>query len=99
MRNSLLAVAITVLLLPFTMTALAWSKDTVEVKIKATHAVTHEDRSTSAVISKGLMGATVPTKQVESFNLDTVINSERVLLVCDDPRGASLQPWEPTEAR
>jgi len=77
----------TLILLLFTMTALAWSKDTVDIEVKATHAVTHEDRGTGAIVNKGLMGANTPTKQMESFNLDTVINGEHVLLACDDPKG------------
>ena len=32
------------------------------------------------VIDKGLMGSAVPTRQVESFNLDAVINGEHVLV-------------------
>jgi hypothetical protein len=28
-----------------------------------------------------------PTRQVESYNLDTVINGEHVLLACDDMKG------------
>jgi len=66
---------------------LAWAKDTpVDVEVKATHAVTHEDQSSGAIVRKGLMGDNAPTRQVESFNLDTVINGEHVLLVCDDPK-------------
>jgi hypothetical protein len=71
----------------FVMTSLAWSKDTVDVTVAATHAVTREDQSNRAVLDKGVMGAHAPTRQSESFNLDTVINGEHVLLACDDPKG------------
>lgn len=77
----------TLILLLFATTALAWSKDTVDVEVKATHAVTHEDQGNRAVLDKGIMGAHSTTKQQESFNLNTVINGEHVLLACDDPKG------------
>jgi hypothetical protein len=32
------------------------------------------------------MGAGSPGRQVESFNLDTVINGEHVLLACEDDK-------------
>jgi len=66
---------------------LAWSKDTVQVQVVATHAVTHEDRGARATVDKGILGANVPTKSVESFNLDAIVNGEHVLLACDDPKG------------
>ena len=65
----------------------AWSKDLLTVEVKATHAVTHDDRSSGAIFSKGMMGSTVPTKQIESYNLDAVINGDHVLLACDDSKG------------
>ena len=77
----------TLIVLLFATATLAWSKDTVNVEVKATHAVTHEDQSNRAVLDKGIMGSNAPTRQIESFNLDAVINNERVLLVCDDPKG------------
>ena len=78
----------TLILLLCVTSVLAWAKDTpVDVEVKATHAVTHEDQSSGAIVRKGLMGDNAPTRQVESFNLDTVINGEHVLLVCDDPKG------------
>lgn len=69
------------------LTALAWSKDVVQVQVVATHAVTHDDRGSRAVLDKGIMGAHSTTKQQESFNLDSVINGEHVVLACDDPKG------------
>ena len=65
----------------------AWAKDAIQVQVIATHAVTHEDRSSRAVLDKGIMGAHATTKQQESFNLDAVINGEHVILACDDPKG------------
>ncbi|PWT79034.1 MAG: hypothetical protein C5B59_00550 [Bacteroidetes bacterium] len=69
------------------LTTLAWSKDAMQVQVVAVHAVTHDDQGTRAVLDKGILGAHGTTKQVESFNLDTVINGEHVLLACDDPKG------------
>ena len=57
------------------------------VEVAAVHAVTHDDRSSRAVMDKAVMGANAPTRQVESFNLDALINGEHVLLACDDPKG------------
>jgi hypothetical protein len=67
--------------------SVAWAKDTVDVEVKAIHSVTHEDQGRRSVLDKGIMGTHAPTRQVESFNLDTVIKGERVLLACDDPKG------------
>jgi hypothetical protein len=66
---------------------LTWSKDTTRVQIVAVHSVTHKDQGTRATLDKGILGAHSTTKQVESFNLDAVINGEHVLLACDDPKG------------
>jgi hypothetical protein len=78
----------TLIVLLFAMTSLAWSKDAqIDVEVKATHSVTHEDQSSRAMVDKGVLGAHAPTRQIESFNLDTVINGDHVLLVCDDPKG------------
>ncbi len=66
---------------------LASAKDQLSVEVKATHVVTHDDRSSGAIFSKGMMGATAPTKQVESFNLDAIVNGDHVLLACDDSKG------------
>jgi hypothetical protein len=65
----------------------ALAKDAVTVEVKAAHAVTHEDQSATAMVRKGLEGSHGVTRHLESFNLDTVINGERVLLACDDPKG------------
>jgi hypothetical protein len=68
----------TLILLLIATSVLVWAKDTVDVEVKATHAVTHNDQSVaSALRPRGL-----PTQQVESFNLDTVINGEHVFLTC-----------------
>lgn len=75
------------LLIVLTLTALAWSKDLVQVQVVATHAVTHEARDVRAMMEKGLSGAHGPTRQIESFNLDTIINGEHVLLACTDTKG------------
>jgi hypothetical protein len=77
----------TMIVLLFAAATLVWAKDTLTVEVKATHATTHEDQSNRAVLDKAITGANSPTRQVESFNLDTIINNERVLLVCDDPKG------------
>ena len=82
MTNRLLGI-VTLLLL----TGTAWPKDVAQVQVMAVHAVTHEDRGSRAVLDKGIMGANTPNKQQESFNLDTIINGEHVLLACDDSKG------------
>lgn len=66
---------------------IALGKDVLQVEVKATHSVIHEDQSTRAVLQKGLNGSTAPTKDVEVYNLDAVINGEHVVLACDDPKG------------
>lgn len=53
----------------------------------ATHSVTHEARDNRAVIDRGILGANTPNRQIESFNLDTVIGGEHVLLACIDEKG------------
>mgnify|MGYP001791617581 CR=1 FL=1 len=63
------------------------AKDTVQVQVVAVHPVTHEDRGVRALVDKGLMGASVPTRQMESFNLDAVVGGQHVVLACDDPKG------------
>jgi hypothetical protein len=76
-----------IIVLLFALTSLAVAKDVVQVEVKATHSVTHEARDTRAIMDKGILGAGAPNRQVESFNLDTIINGEHVLLVCDDDKG------------
>lgn len=66
---------------------LSWAKDIKQVQVMATHAVTHEARDTRATIDKGIMGASAPNRQIEAFNLDTVIDGEHVLLACEDDKG------------
>jgi len=66
---------------------LASAKDPLQVEVKATHVVTHDDRSTGAIVAKGMMGSGAPTKQVESYNLDAIVNGDHVVLACDDPKG------------
>ena len=63
-----------------------WSKDVKQVQVMAVHSVTHEARDNRAIIDRGI-GANTPGRQVESFNLDTVINGEHVLLTCVDEKG------------
>ena len=69
------------------LAAAVWAKDTLQVQAVSTHSVTHDDQGQRAVLDKGILGAHSVTRQVESFNLDAVINGEHVLLVCDDPKG------------
>ncbi len=69
------------------LSTLAFAKDAVKVQVAAVHTVTHDDRGGRAVVDKVMMGAHAPTRQIESFNLDTTINGEHVLLACDDPKG------------
>jgi len=64
-----------------------WANNVTQVQVTAVHSVTHDDQSTRTILDKGVLGAHITTKQVESFNLDTVINGEHVLLACDDPKG------------
>ena len=69
------------------LAAISFAKDTVEVQVVATHSVTHEARDARAITERGLMGAHALGRQVESTNLDAVINGEHVLLACDDDKG------------
>lgn len=64
----------------------AFGKD-VKVEVSATHAVTREDRSARAIVDRGFLGANVPNRQSESFNVDAIINGEHVALVCEDTKG------------
>ena len=64
-----------------------WAKDTLQVQVVASHAVTHDDQSARATLDKGILGAHSTTRQVESFNLDAVINGDHVVLACDDSKG------------
>lgn len=69
------------------LTATGWSKDVMNVQVVAVHAVTHDDQGARATLDKGILGAHSTTKQVESFNLDTIVGGEHVRLACDDPKG------------
>ena len=69
------------------LSTLSFAKDVVQVEVKAVHAVTHEDRGNGSVIDKGILGAHVPTKDVEVYNLDAIINGEHTVLVCEDEKG------------
>lgn len=72
------------------MLALAISttaKDVLRVEVASVHTVTHDDQSTRAIIDKGLMGSAIPTRQVESANLNAIINGEHVVLNCEDSKG------------
>ena len=71
----------------FLLVTSLWAKDIIPVRVVATHVVTHEDQSARAIVDKGILGPHVPTRQVESFNLDAIIKDEHVLLACDDPKG------------
>lgn len=64
-----------------------WAKDMKQVQVMATHAFTHDARDTNAKIDKFFNGASSLGRQVESFNLDTVIDEEHVLLTCIDDKG------------
>jgi hypothetical protein len=76
----------------------AWAKDIKQVKVVATHAVTHEARDTRAIMDRGIMGAHTLGRQVESFNLDTEIDGEKVLLACDDDKGCEAPELDTYEA-
>jgi hypothetical protein len=69
------------------LTGFLWPKDVTQVQVVAVHQVTHDDQSARAMVDKGILGAHSTTRQLESFNLDSVINGEHVLLACDDPKG------------
>ena len=64
-----------------------FAKDTVQVEVKAVHTATHEARDNRAILEKGVLGAGAPTRNVEVFNLDAVINNDHVVLVCTDGKG------------
>src|SRR5437016_6183693 len=57
----------------------AFAKDVIQVEVKAVHQVTHDARDLRAVFEAG---GPMPKRQVESFNLDTIINGEHVELAC-----------------
>jgi len=64
----------------------AWATS-VQVQVVAAHSVTRNEEDNRAVLSKGILGSHAVTSQSESFDLQTIINAEHVLLVCDDPKG------------
>lgn len=66
---------------------LALAKDAVQVEVKAVHAATHEARDFRAITEKGIMRAGSPGRSVEVYNLDAIINGDKVALACDDDRG------------
>ncbi|SRR6266852_6963535 len=61
----------------------AQAKDVIRVEVAAVHSVTHNGRGLQDYLAP--RGA--PIRQVESYNLDTIINGEHVLLACDDMKG------------
>lgn len=67
--------------------SLVCAKDMVQVQVVATHSVTHEAQDNQAIFEHAILGVGRIQRQVESFNLDTVINGEHVRLTCDDPKG------------
>jgi hypothetical protein len=67
--------------------AIALASNIVDVKVVAVHSVTHDDQSSRATMDKAMLGSHSTTRQVESFNLDTVINGQHVILSCDDYKG------------
>lgn len=79
--------AMRLLIATLCLTALTFAKDLKPIKVIATHAVTHEARDFRAIMDKGLMGPSAPNRQVESYNLDTEIDGEKVVLACDDDKG------------
>jgi hypothetical protein len=60
------------------------AKDAIRVEVSAVHSVTHNGRSLQDYM---LSGPGHPVRQIESYNLDAIINGERVILNCEDPRG------------
>jgi hypothetical protein len=66
---------------------IAMAKDSIQVDVKAVHAVTHEARDARAITERGIMGAGSPGRSVEVYNLDAVINGDKVVLACQDDRG------------
>ena len=66
------------------LAGLAAAKDTKRVEVVLTHAVTHEAMDREAKIHKFFSGDSSPTRQVESFNLDAIIDGEHVVLTCFD---------------
>lgn len=76
-----------VLVVFFSSFSFGRSKDTIQVDVKAVHQVTHEARDTRAVIDKGILGANSPNRSMEVFDVQAIINSEHVVLVCQDDKG------------
>jgi len=77
------------------MSVVAFAKNELKIKVVAAHQVTHDDQSAHARVEKGMMGAGSVTHQVESFNLDAVVNGEHVFLACEDPKGCeSIAPGD-----
>jgi hypothetical protein len=65
----------------------AYAKDVVQVEVKATHAASREARDLRSLTEKGVMGAGSPNRTVEVYNLDAIINGDKVVLACDDDKG------------
>ena len=63
------------------------AKDVKQVQVVATHAVSREDAGPRSQVDSVVVGAGRPRTMTESFNLDTVIDGQHVVLVCDDPKG------------
>lgn len=61
--------------------------ENLQVEVIAVHAVTHSDRGAKAIVDKSLMGAHAVDRQKDSFNLDTIIKGEPVVLACEDSKG------------
>lgn len=85
MKAYLACVSVIFMLLVVCFTAGA--KDALSVQVAAVHSVTHDDQGSRATLDKGILGAHSTTRQLESFNLDTIIDGEHVILACDDPKG------------
>ena len=84
--RTLLAIA-----LLFCALAASAAKDVVQVEVITAVVATHNDRGFGATMLKGIDPHSI-TGQVESYNLQTVINGERVTLACIENRCESLKP-------
>jgi hypothetical protein len=60
------------------------AKDAIRVEVAAVHSVTHNGRSLQDFM---LAGPYHPVRQVESYNIDAIINGEHVVLSCEDMKG------------
>jgi hypothetical protein len=75
------------------------ASDKTLVQVVATHQATHNDRSTGSRMEALFGRDSYVGKQREVFNLDTVIGSQNVILLCVDDKGCEAPPLGTFDAK